>query len=79
MKNNKDSNSQSSSFFDDQSAIPSEPHGSDHRFTETANNIRNIKYRKKLMIISDYKNKRKNTEEIQKGNRDLLITRISGG
>ena len=35
-QNNVKKSDQSSSFFDDQSAIPSEPHGSEHRFTETA-------------------------------------------
>ena len=70
----------SSSFFDDQSVIPSEPHGSENRYTETANYARQMKYKKKLMIITDYKNKRKNTEEVHRlvRHRDLLITRFSG-
>ena len=39
-----------------------------------------MKYKKKLMIITDLKNKRKNTEEVHKliRHRDLLLTRTSG-
>ena len=77
--------SNQSSFVDDQSAIPSEPRGTEKQTTETAQQVRQMKYKMNLMTMSDYKSKRKNTDEVHRlicnrhNRRNLLISRISGG